>query len=128
MNLLEQYNKKHQDNFLVGRSLPDFRAGDTLKVSIKITEGATERIQIFEGVCIARKNRSMGSTFVVRKLSNNIGVEKVFHLYSPSTEKIEVIKRGKVRRAKIYYIRGLRGKAARITERKRDIKPKIILA
>lgn len=97
--------------------LPDFRAGDTVKVHIRIIEGAKERIQIFEGVVIARKNKGMGSSFTVRKISHGVGVEKVFALHNPRLEKIEVVTRGRVRRSKLYYLRDLRGKAARIRER-----------
>jgi len=117
MNLLAQYNQKTLDKAAGGKVVPEFRAGDTLKVAIRIAEGANERIQMFEGVCIARKNRGVGSSFTVRKISHNEGVERVFHLYSPKVEGIEVVKYGVVRRAKLYYMRDLRGKAARIKER-----------
>ncbi|MBU0681575.1 MAG: 50S ribosomal protein L19 [Proteobacteria bacterium] len=97
--------------------LPDFRTGDTVKVHIRIIEGEKERIQIFEGVVIGRKNGGMGANFTVRKISNGVGVEKVFALHNPRLEKIEVVTRGRVRRSKLYYLRDLRGKAARIRER-----------
>lgn len=117
MNLLAQYDKKTIDNALTGKAIPQFRAGDTLRVSVRISEGANERTQVFEGVCIARKNRGIGSSFTVRKISHNQGVERIFHLYSPKIEGIAVVKRGVVRRAKLYYMRDLRGKAARIKEK-----------
>lgn len=117
MNLLEQYNQKNLSSLTEGKTIPQFKAGDTVRVSIRITEGNNERIQNFEGVCIARKNNGIGSSFTVRKISHNEGVERVFHLYSPKIEKIEVVKYGIVRRAKLYYMRALRGKAARIKEK-----------
>lgn len=98
--------------------LPEFRAGDTLKVHVRVVEGKKERIQIFQGVVIARKGGGTRETFTVRKMSGGIGVERVFPLHSPVLDKIEVIRRGKVRRAKLYYLRELRGKAARIAERR----------
>ena len=101
----------------VGREIPDFSPGDTLKVNVKVIEGTRERIQAYEGVCIARKNDGVNSAFTVRKISYNEGVERVFPLYSPRLDSIEVVRRGKVRRAKLYYLRDLRGKAARIIER-----------
>lgn len=123
MNLLEQYNQKTLASVAEKKVIPAFRAGDTLKVAIRITEGSNDRIQMFEGVCIARKNRGIGSSFTVRKISHNEGVERVFHLYSPKVEGIEVVKYGVVRRAKLYYMRDLRGKAARIKERVTYTKP-----
>ncbi len=117
MNLIETYNKRHIESITQGKVIPSFNAGDTLKVYVKITEGNTERVQLFEGVCIARKNNSVGSTFTVRKISHGEGIEKIFRLYSPKIEKIEVTRKGKVRRAKLYYLRNLQGKAARIKER-----------
>jgi large subunit ribosomal protein L19 len=101
-----------------GKAIPDFRAGDTLRVGVKVVEGTRERIQNYEGVCIARSNRGMGSNFTVRKISFGEGVERVFPLYSPIVESITVVRRGAVRRAKLYYLRGRTGKRARITERK----------
>ncbi|MEM7585645.1 MAG: 50S ribosomal protein L19 [Acidobacteriota bacterium] len=98
--------------------LPDFRAGDTVKVHVRVVEGNKERIQLFQGVVIARRGGGTRETFTVRKISGGIGVERVFPLHSPSIEKIEVSRRGKVRRSKLYYLRGLRGKAARIEERR----------
>ena len=97
--------------------IPDFRAGDNLKVHVRLKEGEKERIQIFEGLVIARKHGGVSETFTVRKISSGIGVERTFPLHSPSIARVEVMRRGRVRRAKLYYIRGLRGKAARIRER-----------
>ena len=99
--------------------LPDFAAGDTVKVHVKIREGEKERIQVFQGVVISRKKGTTNATFTVRKVSYGIGVERIFPLHSPALDKIEVVTRGRVRRAKIYYLRKLRGKAARIKERRR---------
>ncbi len=100
------------------KDIPTFKAGDTLKVHVKITEGDKQRIQIFQGVCIKRVNRGLGSSYTVRKMSGNVGVERIFPLHSPSIEKIELVRVGKVRRAKLYYLRNLRGKAARIVEKR----------
>jgi large subunit ribosomal protein L19 len=100
--------------------LPAFDPGDTLRVSVRVREGDKERLQAFEGVCIARKNGGISETFTVRKVSSGIGVERVFPLHSPSVESITVVRRGRVRRAKLYYLRALRGKAARIKERSRN--------
>ena len=97
--------------------IPDFRPGDSLKVHVRLKEGEKERIQIFEGLVVARKHGGVSETFTVRKMSSGIGVERTFPLNSPSVAKVEVSRRGRVRRAKLYYIRGLRGKAARIRER-----------
>jgi large subunit ribosomal protein L19 len=97
--------------------LPDFRPGDTVKVNVKVVEGDRERVQAFEGVCIARKNAGLNSSFTVRKISYGEGVERVFPLYSPRLTSVELIRAGDVRRAKLYYLRGRRGKAARISER-----------
>ena len=97
--------------------LPDFRPGDTLKVNVKVVEGDRERVQAFEGVCIARKNAGLNSSFTVRKISYGEGVERIFPLYSPRLTSVELVRAGDVRRAKLYYLRGRRGKAARINER-----------
>lgn len=104
---------------MIVKTLPEFNGGDSLRVHVKVVEGSRERIQLFEGVCIARHNAGYGSTFTVRKISFGEGVERVFPLYSPRVEKIEVLRRGDVRRAKLYYLRGRAGKATRIKE-KRD--------
>ena len=98
------------------KDIPPFKAGDTLKVHVKITEGDKQRIQMFQGVCIKRRNNGVGSTFTVRKVSNGMGVERVFPLHAPAIDKIEVLTVGRVRRAKLYYLRNLQGKAARIKE------------
>jgi large subunit ribosomal protein L19 len=101
-----------------GKTIPEFRAGDTVRVGVKVIEGTRERVQNYEGVCIARSNRGMGSNFTVRKISFGEGVERVFPLYSPIVESITVVRKGAVRRAKLYYLRGRTGKRARITERR----------
>jgi len=118
MNLMEQYNKKQINRLKENKEIPQFSPGDTLRVHIKIMDGATSRVQVFEGVCIAIRRNGIGSTFLVRKVSHGEGVEKRFRLYSPKIEKIEVTRYGKVRRAKLYYLRDLKGKAARIKEKK----------
>ena len=99
--------------------MPDFRPGDTVKVHIRIIEGNKERVQVFEGVVIRRRRGNMGATFTVRKISHGVGVEKTFALHSPRLEKVEIVARGKVRRSRLYYLRELRGKAARIKEKSR---------
>ena len=103
----------------VKKNIPIFKAGDTLRVHVKIVEGDKQRIQVYQGVCIKRYNGGAGSTFTVRKISDGVGVERVFPLHSPSVEKIEVVTVGQVRRAKLYYLRKLQGKAARIREKRR---------
>jgi len=116
MNILESFEKKQVEKLLNGRVIPEFAPGDTLKVSVKVIDGGKERIQSFEGVCIARRNRGVGSSVTVRKMSFGEGVERVFPLYSPNFS-FEVVRRGVVRRAKLYYLRGRVGKAARIAEK-----------
>ena len=101
-------------------NVPPFRPGDTVRVNVRVKEGEKERVQAFEGVCIARKNRGINSAFTVRKISYGEGVERIFPLYSPQIASIEVVRRGRVRRAKLYYLRGRTGKAARIVERRDD--------
>jgi large subunit ribosomal protein L19 len=120
MNVLQTLEQEQVKKLVEGRAVPDFRAGDTVRVGIKVVEGERERVQTFEGVCIGRKNSGVNSNFTLRKISYGEGVERVFPLYSPRITAIEVVRRGKVRRAKLYYLRGLTGKAARITERARD--------
>ena len=115
MNLLKLIEKKNSEK-LSNEKIPNFKAGDTVKVHTKVIEGKNERIQMFEGICIARKNDGINSSFTVRKISFGEGVEKVFPLYSPNVAKIELVKYGKVRRAKLYYLRSLFGKKARIAE------------
>lgn len=117
MNILDQIGKKQIDASLAERAIPEFGPGDTLKISAKVVEGTRERIQAFEGVCISRKSSGINSSFTVRKISYGEGVERVFPLYSPRIQSIEVIRRGAVRRAKLYYLRGRTGKAARIAEK-----------
>jgi len=116
MNLIEQIDKEQIDRLTAEGEPPAFAPGDTLRVNVKVVEGTRERIQAFEGVCIARRNRGLNSAFTVRKLSYGEGVERVFPLYSPRIDSIEVVRRGDVRRAKLYYLRGRTGKAARIRE------------
>lgn len=111
MNLIESINAAQ-----LRTDIPDFRPGDTVRVHAKVVEGTRERIQMFEGVVIARKNSGINETYTVRKISNGVGVERIFPVHTPRVEQIEVIRHGKVRRAKLYYLRSLRGKAARIKE------------
>ena len=117
MNIVEKISQDQIDKIEEGRPVPEFGPGDTLKVHVKVVEGTRERVQIFEGVCIARKADSINSNFTVRKISYGEGVERVFPLYSPRIDEIEVVRRGRVRRAKLYYLRGRRGKSARIAEK-----------
>jgi large subunit ribosomal protein L19 len=117
MNIVEKISKDQIDKVVESRPVPEFGPGDTLKVHVKVIEGTRERVQIFEGVCIARKAGSINSNFTVRKISYGEGVERVFPLYSPRIDQIEVVRRGRVRRAKLYYLRGRRGKSARIAEK-----------
>ena len=117
MNILDKIEKQQIEKVLAERQIPDFSAGDTLKVNVKVVEGTRERIQAFEGVCIARKNAGVRSSFTVRKISYGEGVERLFPLYSPRISGIEVVRRGKVRRAKLYYLRERQCKSARIAER-----------
>src|SRR5262245_19673166 len=117
MNLIEKIEKEQIAKLTKERAVPAFAPGDTLRVSVKVVEGTRERLQAFEGVCIGRKNAGLNSSFTVRKLSFGEGVERVFPLYSPRIAEIEVVRRGDVRRGKLYYLRGRTGKKARITER-----------
>ena len=119
MNKLQEVEKEY-----LRSDMPEFRAGDTVKVHVKVREGDKERIQVFQGVVIARRGAGTNESFTVRKMSGGIGVERVFPIHSPIIDKIEVLRRGRVRRAKLYYLRGLRGKAARIEERREDRPPK----
>ncbi len=118
-NLLEIFEKKQIAKLTSKKNIPTFRAGDTLKVTIKIVEGERSRLQVYEGLCIARKNNSINSKFIVRKISHGEGVERVFPLFSPIIDKIEVIKKGDVKRAKLYYLRKRTGKSSRIAVRDR---------
>ncbi|MCA1750129.1 MAG: 50S ribosomal protein L19 [Sphingomonadales bacterium] len=120
MNLIQQLEAEAIEGITEGKKLPDFKAGDTLRVGVKVVEGDRTRIQNYEGVCIARSNRGMGSSFTVRKISFGEGVERVFPLYSPNVDSVTVLKRGVVRRAKLYYLRGRTGKRARIAEKRDD--------
>jgi large subunit ribosomal protein L19 len=120
MNLLQTLEEEQRKKLETARSVPRFDPGDTVRVSVKVVDGERERIQAFEGVCIARKNAGLNSNFTLRKISYGEGVERIFPLYSPRITAIEVVRRGAVRRAKLYYLRGLTGKAARIAERSRD--------
>ena len=122
MNLIQTLEAEQIARLSEARKIPEFRPGDTLRVGVKVIEGERTRVQNFEGVCIARANRGMGSSFTVRKISFGEGVERNFPLYSPTIEAIEVVRRGVVRRAKLYYLRGRTGKSARIAER-RDPRP-----
>lgn len=120
-NILKQFEEDQLAKLKASKRVDDFKPGDTVKVNVRIIEGNNERIQAFEGVCIARKNAGVRSSFTVRKISHGEGVERVFPTFSPRVDSVEVVRRGTVRRAKLYYLRGLTGKAARITER-RDYK------
>ena len=117
MNMIEQLEQEEAARVLGDKKIPDFSAGDTLRVHVRIKEGERERIQVFEGVCIARNGGGLNESYTVRKISFGEGVERVFPVYSPNVEKIEIKRKGKVRRAKLYYLRDRRGKSARIAER-----------
>ncbi|MCA0199756.1 MAG: 50S ribosomal protein L19 [Proteobacteria bacterium] len=116
MNTLQQLEKDYMAEMKAKRAVPEFSPGDTLRVHVKVTEGQRERIQAYEGVCIARKNAGLNSSFTVRKISFGEGVERVFPLFAPIVDKIEVVRKGRVRRAKLYYLRDRRGRSARIAE------------
>jgi large subunit ribosomal protein L19 len=118
MNLIQQLEAEAIEHLSEGKTIPDFRPGDTVRVGVRVVEGERTRIQNYEGVCIARASRGMGSNFTVRKISFGEGVERVFPLYSPNIESITIVRRGVVRRAKLYYLRGRTGKRARIAERR----------
>ncbi len=115
MNIIEQLEKEHMDE--LGKDVPEFAPGDTVRVNVKVREGQRERLQAFEGVCIARQGGGLNEAFTVRKISFGEGVERVFPIYSPLVDSIKVVRRGKVRRAKLYYLRERRGKSARIAEK-----------
>ena len=117
MNRIQQFEAATAASLAEKKSIPDFAPGDTLRIQVRIVEGDRERLQAFEGVCIARRNAGVNSSFTVRKISYGEGVERVFPLYSPLVETIELVRRGDVRRAKLYYLRGRRGKSARIAEK-----------
>ena len=120
MNIIDEIEKEQIKEISQKRNVPEFGPGDTLKIHLKVLEGNRERIQVFEGVCIARSNKGLNSSFTVRKISNGEGVERVFPVYSPLIEKFEVVRRGDVRRSKLYYLRDRSGKKARISERRVD--------
>ncbi len=115
MNIIEQLEKEHMDE--LGKDVPEFAPGDTVRVNVKVREGQRERLQAFEGVCISRQGGGLNEAFTVRKISFGEGVERVFPIYSPLVDSIQVVRRGKVRRAKLYYLRERRGKSARIAEK-----------
>ena len=117
MNTIKQVEQEQIAKLTEGKKIPQFSAGDTVRVNVKVVEGERERVQAYEGVCIARKNAGINSAFTVRKISYGEGVERIFPLYSPRIESIEMVRRGDVRRAKLYYLRDRRGKSARIVER-----------
>lgn len=117
MNVIEELEKEQQAKLTEDKNVPHFAPGDTVKVNVRVVEGERTRLQAFEGVCIARKNAGLNSAFTVRKISYGEGVERIFPLYSPNVDSIEVVRRGDVRRAKLYYLRGRTGKAARIKEK-----------
>ena len=124
MNIIEKIEKEQLEKLSSGKQMPDFNPGDTIKVDVKVVEGTRERIQAFEGVCIARGGKGINESFTVRKISYGEGVERVFPLFSPKISSISLVRKGKVRRAKLYYLRDRRGKAARIVE-KIEVKKKI---
>ena len=130
MNVIDKIEKDQMEKISAERILPEFGAGDTLKVDVKIVEGDKERVQAFEGLCIARSGGGLNENFTVRKISYGEGVERIFPIFSPKIAGITVLKRGKVRRAKLYYLRDRRGKSARIVEKiqvsKKEIKPKVV--
>ena len=117
MNIVDRIGKEQMEKALAQREIPKFAPGDTVRVEVKVVEGTRERIQAFEGVCIARKNSGVNSSFTVRKLSYGEGVERVFPLHAPQVAGVTVVRRGRVRRAKLYYLRGRTGKSARIAEK-----------
>ena len=120
MNLIAKLEQAHIAKLTQGKSMPDFRPGDTVKVNVKVVEGTRERVQAFEGVCIARSGAALNAAFTVRKISYGEGVERVLPLFSPAIDSIELVRRGSVRRAKLYYLRDRSGKSARIAERERE--------
>ena len=122
MNILDMVGQTTMDKVQAERPVPRFEPGDTLRVHVKVQEGSRERLQVYEGLCIARKNAGVNSAFTVRKISFGEGVERIFPLHSPNIDSITVVRRGKVRRAKLYYLRDLRGKKAKIRERRENVK------
>ena len=130
MNIIQQLDAEQAARIEAKRKLPEFAPGDTVRVNVRVTEGTRTRVQAYEGVCIARNGAGLNENFTVRKLSYGEGVERVFPLYSPIVEGVDVVRRGRVRRAKLYYLRGLTGKSARIAEKKdpRKIKGAVVPA
>ena len=123
MNIIEQFERDQIKSLVKGKKIPQFHPGDTVRVNVKVREGTRERVQGFEGVCIAKKNRGLSSSFTVRKISFGEGVERIFPIFSPTIDSISVVRTGQVRRAKLYYLRDLTGKKARIVERIRKKQP-----
>lgn len=123
MNIIQQYEAEQIARLTALRAVPEFTPGDTVRVMVRVVEGERTRTQAYEGVCIARSNKGLNSNFTVRKISYGEGVERVFPLYAPTIAEIQVVRRGDVRRAKLYYLRGRRGKSARIAERARSTEP-----
>ena len=123
MNIIQQYEAEQIARLTATRPVPEFVPGDTVRVMVRVVEGERARVQAYEGVVIARSNKALNSNFTVRKISYGEGVERVFPLYAPTIAEIVVVRRGDVRRAKLYYLRGRRGKSARIAERARDVAP-----
>lgn len=117
MNLIQELEKEQLEKLAAGKTIPDFGPGDTVTVNVKVKEGERTRVQAYEGVCIGRNGGGINESFTVRKISYGEGVERVFPIYSPMIDSIKLVRRGKVRRAKLYYLRGLRGKSARIVEK-----------
>ena len=120
MDIIQEINKEQLAKLYAGKTIPDFEPGDTLIVNVKVVEGERSRVQAYEGVCIGRHGGGINESFTVRKISYGEGVERVFPVYSPMIDSIKLVRRGKVRRAKLYYLRGLRGKSARITEKQEN--------
>ena len=128
MNIIQQIDKEQVEKLAAGKTIPDFAPGDTVLVNVKVVEGDKSRIQAYEGVCIGRAGGGINENFTVRKISYGEGVERVFPLYAPMIDSIKVVRRGKVRRAKLYYLRGLRGKKARIAEAQSSAAPEAAAA
>ncbi|MEI7714186.1 MAG: 50S ribosomal protein L19 [Rhodospirillales bacterium] len=128
MNIVQQFEAEQMTKLTATRAVPEFGAGDTVRVSVKVVEGDRSRVQAFEGVCIARSNKGLNSNFTIRKISYGEGVERVFPLYAPTIAEIHVVRRGDVRRAKLYYLRGRSGKSARIAEKARAVVTAAVIA
>ncbi len=128
MNIVQQFEAEQMAKLTATRAVPEFGAGDTVRVSVKVVEGDRSRVQAFEGVCIARSNKGLNSNFTIRKISYGEGVERVFPLYAPTIAEIHVVRRGDVRRAKLYYLRGRSGKSARIAEKARAVVTAAVIA